>query len=109
MLGPAPEPTPGSLIDDPDGEYACPRCRSTRSKALPPYHLMAMVAAVAASTWLAAIAQWKWVAAMAVLAPLVLHRLEWRAPHWRCLNCSHAWNHNARRRKRADARRDAID
>ena len=47
--------------------------------------------------------------ALTVVGSLVLHRIGARVPHWRCLNCGHAWNHDAERRRRADARRNAVD
>ena len=109
LLGPEPPGFRQSSWDDPDGDFACPRCRSTRSKALPPYHLMSMVLAVGLSTWLATIAEWKWVLGVAVVGSLVLNRIEWNAPNWRCINCSHTWNHSAERRRREDARRAAPD
>ena len=107
VLGPAPDSTPDPLLSDPDGEYACPRCRSTRSKALPPYFLIALIACVVILGLLASRQLWTWLAAFAAAGTLVLGRLETRAPHWRCLNCSHTWNHNAERRRRDDARRAA--
>ena len=109
VLGPGPESTADQLLDDPDGEYACPRCRSTRAKALPPYYLVTLGAFVAAGTWLASQQQWTWAVALTVIGSLALHRIGARAHHWRCLNCGHAWNHDAEKRRRADARRNAPD
>jgi rubredoxin len=92
-----------------ESEYACPRCRSSRSKALPPYFLFALIACVVILGLLASRQLWSWLAAFAAAGTLALGRLERRAPHWRCLNCGLAWNQNAERRRRDDARRHAVE
>ena len=88
-------------------DYACPRCGSPRSKALPPYSMIAGVVVMASLPLLFANQQWVLGGGVAV-AWLVASRL-WRSRvmDWRCLNCGHAWNHDVERRRRDDARRAA--
>ena len=95
--------------DDPDGDYACPRCRSTRSTALPPYFLYALIACVVILGALASRQLWAWLAVFAAAGTFVLARLETRAPHWRCMNCGQTWNQSAELRKRDAERRAAPD
>ncbi len=109
VLGPDPESTADQLLHDPDGEYACPRCRSTRSTALPPYFLCVLIASVVILGALASRQLWAWLAVFAAVGTFVLARLETRAPHWRCMNCGQTWNQNAELRKRDAARRAAPD
>lgn len=90
-------------------DYACPRCGSPRSVAVPPYLWMGVGVSFAACLWLMAHEYWRSLVGFALLSGVVLSRLEANTVHWRCLNCGHAWNHDAERRKRADARRKAID
>jgi predicted RNA-binding Zn-ribbon protein involved in translation (DUF1610 family) len=88
-------------------DYACPRCGSPRSKALPPYSMIAGVVVMVSLPLLFANQQWVLGSGVAV-AWLVASRL-WRSRvmDWRCLNCGHAWNHDVERRRRGDARRAA--
>lgn len=109
VIGPGTGDAAEQTAGDVDEDYACPRCGSTRSTALPPYFLLALIACVVLLGVFASRQLWTWVAVCAAVGTFVLGRLETRAPHWRCLNCHHAWNHNAERRKRADARRNAPD
>lgn len=109
ILGPAPDEGVEDGPDDPDSDFACPRCGSTRSKAQLPYYLIALVAFLGAGLWFASYQWWTWTVALTAAGALVLHRIGARAPHWRCLNCGYSWNQDAERRKRADARRKAID
>jgi len=109
ILGPAPDEGVEDGPDAADDEFACPRCRSTRGKTLPPYYLIALIAFLGVGLWLASRYLWTWTVALTVVGSLVLHRIGARVPHWRCLNCGHAWNHDAERRRRADARRNAND
>lgn len=107
LLGPEPATFPQPSWDDPDGDYACPRCRSTRSRALPPYAMIAGFIVVASLPWLFAREQWLWGGAVALGWLVGSRLLRSRIMHWRCLNCGHAWNHNVERRRRDDARRAA--
>jgi len=109
IIGPGPDEDAESGANDADGDFACPRCRSIRSKALPPYFLLALIACVVILGLLASRQLWSWLAAFAAAGTFALGRLEMRAPHWRCLNCGLAWNQNAERRRRDDARRQAIE
>lgn len=109
ILGPGLDENPDQGTDDADGDYACPRCRSTRSEALPPYFLFTLIACVVVLGALASRQMWRWLAAFAAAGTFMLGRLETRAPHWRCMNCGQTWNQNAELRKRDAARRNAPD
>jgi predicted RNA-binding Zn-ribbon protein involved in translation (DUF1610 family) len=88
-------------------DYACPRCGSPRSKAVPPYSMIAGFIVVAVLPWLFATQRWLWGGAVALGWMVGSRLLRARIMDWRCLNCGHAWNHDAERRRRDDARRAA--
>lgn len=97
----------GGTPDQAFSDYACPRCRSPRSEALPPYAMIAGLVVVASLPWLFAHEQWLWGGGLALGWVVASRLLRSRVVHWRCLNCGNAWNHNAERRRRDDARRAA--
>ena len=111
ILGPHTDPLAefSGAITDASADYACPRCGSPRSVAVPPYLWMGVGVSFAACLWLMAHEYWRSLVGFALLSGVVLSRLEANTVHWRCLNCGHAWNHDAERRRRADARRNAVD
>lgn len=90
---------------EPD-EYACPRCGSSRSTALPPWIVMALVGGCAAVGVTMYLQAWMAAAVVAIAAGWVIHRAE-AAPQWRCLNCQFTWKSPSAAERRAAARRAA--
>lgn len=104
-----------TLLGEPDefpadeaesSEYACPRCGSNRSTALPPWMVIALVGGCAAVGVPMFLNSWKAAVLAAIVAGWVLNRAE-AAPQWRCLNCQFTWKSPSAAERRAAARRAA--
>lgn len=87
-------------------EYACPRCGSNRSTALPPWMVLALAGGFVAVGVTMFLQAWKAAVVVALAAGWAIHRAE-AAAQWRCLNCQFTWKSPSADERRAAARRAA--